>query len=84
LNETSAHTKTTVDIPDTLLAEAKRVAAQNRTTVRALIERGLRHVLAEQQSAGEFQLRKATFGGKGLQPGVEDGTWERIRDLIYE
>ena len=76
--------KTTVDIPDALLEEAKKVAARNHTTVRALIERGLRHALAEHQSPREFRLRKATFGGEGLQPGVEDGTWERIRDLAYE
>jgi hypothetical protein len=76
--------KTTVDIADSLLEEAKKVAARDHTTVRALIERGLRHVLAEQQDAGGFRLRKATFGGEGLQPGVVDGTWERIRDLAYE
>ena len=36
--------KTTVDIPDTLLDEIKRVAARDKTTVRALIEYGLRQV----------------------------------------
>jgi hypothetical protein len=76
--------KTTVDITDSLLEEAKKVAARNHTTVRALIERGLRQVLAEHQSAHEFRLRDATFEGEGLQPGVADATWERIRDLVYE
>ncbi|MBI2536142.1 MAG: DUF2191 domain-containing protein, partial [Gemmatimonadetes bacterium] len=33
--------KTTVEIPDSLLAEAKRLAAQQRTTVRGLIEQAL-------------------------------------------
>jgi hypothetical protein len=76
--------KTTVDIPDALFEEAKRVAARDRTTVKALIERGLRHALAERQSARTFQLRDASFKGEGLQPGVADATWERIRDLVYE
>jgi hypothetical protein len=76
--------KTTVDIPDALLEEARKVAARDHTTIRALIERGLRHVLAERQCAREFRLRKATFGGEGLQAGVMDATWERIRDLAYE
>jgi hypothetical protein len=76
--------KTTVDIPDVLLEEARKVAVRERTTVRALIERGLRHVLTERKGAPEFRLRKATFRGEGLQPGVADATWERIRDLAYE
>ena len=76
--------KTTVDIPDALLEEARKVAARDHTTVRALIERGLRHALAERKRAREFRLRKATFGGEGLQPGVADASWERIRDLVYE
>lgn len=75
--------KTTVDIPDALLEEARKIAARDHTTVRALIEHGLRHALAERNGAREFHLRKASFRGEGLQPGVADGTWERIRDLIY-
>jgi hypothetical protein len=76
--------KTTVDIPDTLLEAAKKVAAQHHTTVRSLIERGLRHTLAEYENACPFRLRKATFGGEGLQSQVADASWERIRDLAYE
>jgi hypothetical protein len=76
--------KTTVDISDALLEEARQVAARDRTTVRALIERGLRHVLAERKSARAFRLRKASFRGEGLQPEVADATWERIRDLAYK
>ena len=76
--------KITVDIPDALLEAARRLAARDHTTIRALIERGLRHVLAESETAGEFRLLKATFRGEGLQPGVADATWERIRDVVYE
>jgi Bacterial antitoxin of type II TA system, VapB len=76
--------KTTVNISDSLLEEARKVAARDHTTVRALIERGLRRVLAERKGARAFCLRKATFRGNGLQPGVVDATWERVRDLVYE
>jgi putative antitoxin of VapBC-like toxin-antitoxin system len=76
--------RTTIDIPDALLEEARNIAARDHTTVSALIEHGLRHALAERKAAPEFHLRKVTFKGEGLQPGVADGTWERIRDLIYE
>ena len=76
--------KTTIEISDSLLEEAKKVAAKERTTVRAFVEQGLRKVLAERKSRGAFRLRKASFKGKGLQPGVEDATWERVREIIYQ
>jgi Arc/MetJ family transcription regulator len=76
--------KTTVEIPDALLAEARKLAARQGTTVRALIEQGLRRIVGERKRAGAFRLRKATFKGDGLQPGVAAASWERIRDMAYE
>jgi hypothetical protein len=76
--------KTTVDIPDSLLEETKRVAARDKTTVRALIEHGLRQVLAERKRVRGFHLRNASFKGQGLQPNLEGVTWDQIRDLAYE
>jgi hypothetical protein len=76
--------KTTIEISDSLLDEAKKLAAKEGTTVRAFVEQGLRRVVAERKSRGMFRLRKAAFRGKGLQPGVEDATWERIRETIYQ
>ena len=76
--------KTTVEIPDALLAEARKLAAREGTTVRALTEQGLRRIVGERKRAGAFHLRKATFKGDGLQPGVAADPWERIRDMAYE
>jgi len=76
--------KTTIHIPDALLEEAKKVAAGEHTTVTALVEQGLRKIVAERQRKGVFRLRKATFKGKGLQPDVAGASWERIRELTYE
>ena len=77
--------KTTIEIADSLLKEAKKRAARERTTVRALVESGLRQVLAQKKSrGGSFQLRDATFKGKGLAPGVGSESWERIREIAYE
>jgi len=76
--------KTTIEISDSLLDEAKRLAAKEGTTVRAYVEQGLRRIVAERKRRGLFRLRKATFKGKGLQPGVQDATWERIREAIYQ
>ena len=76
--------KTTVEIADALLQEAKRVAAAEETTLRELLEDGLRRSLDARKQKSSFRLRDASFKGKGLQPGVTPGTWERIRELIYE
>ena len=76
--------RTTVEIANSLLREAKRVAAKERTTVRALLEEGLRRVLKEHRRKPRFRLRDASYGKGGLRPDVEEGSWERRRDLTYQ
>ncbi len=76
--------KTTVEIPDSLLEAARKLASREGTTVRALVEEGLRRMVAERKRARVFRLRKATFKGDGLQPHVAGAPWERIRDMAYE
>ncbi len=76
--------KTTVEIPNSLLEEARKLASREGRPVRALIEEGLRRIIAERKRAGVFRLRKATFKGKGLQPHAAGVPWERIRDIAYE
>lgn len=76
--------KTTVEISDPLLTRAKRQAAREGTTVRALIEQGLRKVLDERAEPQPFKLRDASFKGRGLQQGVRGLSWERIREMAYE
>ncbi len=78
------HMKTTVEISDALADQAKAVARREKTTLRALIEAGLRQVLRDRQRRSRFQLRDASFGGRGLQPEFRDGDWQRIRDATYE
>jgi hypothetical protein len=77
------HMKTTIEIADPLLAEAKSVAKESGVTLRALVEEGLRRTLKDRRP-GQFRLRRATFKGSGLQPAVREGSWERVRELIYE
>jgi hypothetical protein len=75
--------KTTVHIPDSLLEEARKIASQEQTTIKALIEEGLRRTIDDRKHRRSFRLRKATFKGNGLQPDVADASWEKIRDLSY-
>ena len=76
--------KTTVEIPDALLDEARKAAARQDTTLRVLIIEGLRRVLVERKRIGAFRLRKATFRGKGLQPDMAGAPWGRLREIAYE
>ena len=76
--------KTTVDLPDELLRHAKRVARERGTTLRLLIETGLRHVLKGRPKEAQFRLRSASFEGCGLQAEFADGGWERMRAAAYE
>lgn len=78
------HIKTTIELGDSLLAEAKRAAAEENTTLRALVEAGLREVLAKRRKrAAPFRLRRVTVKGKGLQPQLEGAPWHTLRDLAY-
>ncbi|HSR68957.1 MAG TPA: DUF2191 domain-containing protein [Acidobacteriota bacterium] len=75
--------KTTIDIADGLLVEAKKAARENQTTLRALVEEGLRSVLKKRCKPVEFQLRDASVKGQGLHPDLDEGSWEKIRGKIY-
>ncbi len=76
--------KTTIDIPDALLIEARRVAEAEGMTLKALIESGLRRMLDERDTGAHFKLRRASFKGNGLQPDVLGASWEVIRGKIYQ
>jgi putative antitoxin of VapBC-like toxin-antitoxin system len=76
--------KTTIDIPDPLLEEARRLAARESTTVKSLVQEGLRKVLAERKGAPAFRLRKGSFKGRGLRVELRDAPWEAIRAAAYE
>jgi hypothetical protein len=76
--------KTTIQIPDSLLEAARQVAARENTTLKALVEEGLRRVIDERKQSSGFRLRKVTFQGDGLQPDLEGNRWERIRKKAYE
>jgi Bacterial antitoxin of type II TA system, VapB len=77
--------KTTLEIADPLLEEAKRAAAADGETLRSLVERGLRAVLAERQRKRKpFKLRDASFKGTGMTPEFQGAAWETLREAIYE
>jgi hypothetical protein len=82
----ASHMKTTIQIADSLFREARRLAREEQTTLRALVEEGLRGVISERRRRRrhDFHLRKTTFKGRGLQPRLAGATWDQILDLSYE
>ena len=79
-----SHMKTTIEIADPLLQEARRVAETEGTTLRSLVHEGLQLVVQKRRQRRAFRLRKASFRGKGLQPELEGAAWETLRDLAYK
>lgn len=77
--------KTTVDISDTLLQRLRTRAVKDRTTMRELFDAALRQFLAPGRPRnGKFKLRDGSFRGPGSAPGILEGDWEKIREIIYE
>jgi hypothetical protein len=76
--------KTTLEISDALMAEARRIAARDGTTLRSLVESGLRRVIAESEPKERFRLRDGSFKGEGLQPEFQDASWDEILSASYE
>ena len=80
--------RTTVRLPVELLKRAKRKAAEEGRTLTALIEEGLRQVVAEKQklpkrTRGPLPVSKATGG---LMPGIDltrMSTIYEMEDLEY-
>ena len=75
------HMKTTIEISDALFEAAKRQARRKGTTLRALVEQGLRRVLQDSASESRFRLERRSFGGSGR---VSEGEWPETRDAIYK
>jgi hypothetical protein len=78
--------KTTIEINDALLRQAKQVALDRKLSLKAVVEAALRQFLNQSGAphAPGFKLRKCTIKGEGLQPGLDWHDWDKIRALIYE
>jgi Arc/MetJ family transcription regulator len=78
--------KTTIEISDALLQAAKRMAAERNTTLRTIVEGALRRHLAAaaDETQARARLRRHSFRGRGLQPGLSESDWAAIRERTYE
>ena len=60
--------KTTIEVSDALFSSAKEFASKSQTTMRALVEEGLRRVLVDSQPKAKpaFKLKDARVHGKAI------------------
>ncbi len=75
--------RTTVNIDDHLLAEAKILAARTSRSLGAVLDDALRSMFrrnTERDARGEFRL--PTHGTGGLQPGVDLDDKDALAELI--
>jgi hypothetical protein len=62
----------TLPLDDALLTQAKKVAAEQHSTLAAIIENALRQTFAHQQRAKKRgKVRFTTSGKGGIRPGVD-------------
>lgn len=75
--------KTTIDLPDDLFVAAKQHAARERTTLRAMVERGLRAQLGrdKQTQVTRPALRWVTVDG-GLPPDLDLTDRQAMHDWL--
>ena len=77
--------KTTVELSDALMSELKERAREQETTMKELMETAIRRYLEGTHSAGRgYHFENHSFRGNGVCEGVEEGSWEQIRGIIYE
>jgi hypothetical protein len=74
--------KTTVDLPDALVREAQDLARAEGTTLRALVEDGLRVALERRRAGSGFRLPDGSVDGNGLRPEFRDTGWDDVRAAI--
>lgn len=79
-----SHMRTTLDLPDPLFRQAKKLARDRKIPFRALVAEALRRVVTEQAPRRRFKLADGSTGRGGLVEGLSWGDWEQIRELSYE
>lgn len=77
--------KTTIELNDSILAQTKKTAREKGTTMKDIIESALRRYLAEESGTKEpYRLENHPFEGQGVHEGITEGSWESVRERIYE
>lgn len=74
--------RTTLNISDQLLEQARAYAGQNRRTLGEVVDDGLRLLFRRHEDATTQRVKLPTDGGSGLQPGVDLEDKDALADLL--
>jgi plasmid stability protein len=74
--------RTTVDLPDDLLSEAKERAAREGRSLSDVVRDAVRSSFARTATAEREPVELPTFAGSGLQPGVDLDDSAALLDLM--
>jgi len=75
--------KTTIELSDELLNQARVVARREGSSLKRLVEEGLQRTLEAREQRVKRSVEFPTYGGSGLTEAFEAADWARIRDEIY-
>lgn len=75
--------RTTLDINDELLARADQYARETGSTLRAVVEDGLRQVLDSVGPTRKYVLPDLREGDPTAHDPLEHYAWPELRELIY-
>lgn len=75
--------KTTIDIANDLAVRARELAAKRGTTLRAVVEEGLRMALAGDRVEMQYRLPDKSVQGRGLQREFQAKPWSDILEASY-
>lgn len=76
--------RTTVNIDDALLDEARQLAARTRRSLGDVVDDALRVLLSRRDPLPSGRVHLPVFGGSGLQPGVDLENHEAMAALLDE
>ncbi len=75
--------KTTIEIDDELLEQAKKLGRETGRPLRAVVEEGLRTVLFAKKLRPNYRLRDFSVGSENSPDPLENYSWPELRDIIY-
>lgn len=75
--------KTTIELRDALFEQARRMARDEGSSLRALVEEGLQLALNARRNRRPQPLDLPTYGGSGLTDEFKTAGWAGIRDALY-
>ncbi len=83
LHDMLKHMRTTINLPDDLILQAKKAALEADTTLTEIIANALREALVRRkQSTQRKKFKMITYGKGGTYPGVDISDTSALLDIM--